>query len=359
MPTEAQMAINDIAYVDLIDVCNLKCPTCVRGVGVLPNSAKKMPVSQFDEIAAKLKGEGYKRIGLFDRTEPFLVRNLHEYVAVVKKHDLGCMVSTNFSLRRVDDLEASLRAGIDHLIISVSGFDQAVYEINHVAGNIDYVKANTERTAALKRSGAISAQVVLRFLRFDYNADQEAKLEQYASGLGIEFEPIDGHLLGDIPSQMTDNFRSLISEFRSDRPHDPPGKVCPLMMSQQAIDHAGKAYLCCAYFAHPVLEIGNYLELSREELLFKKFTHPICVTCPMTRRDATPADKELLFEALQHRLGASPSVSSASTTEPGVPEMLQPVSEIRRRRHGLLPRWAFRAKGQGDQISNSSLHSGN
>ena len=79
------------------------------------------------------------------------------------------------------------------------------------------------------------------------------------------------------------------------------------MMGQAAIDHAGKAYLCCAYFAHPVLEIGNYLDQSYEEMLFKKFTHPICTTCAMTRRDVTAADKQLLSEALQHRLGEAPN----------------------------------------------------
>ena len=158
-PTAAQNAVNDIAYIDLIDVCNLKCPTCVRGVGIIPNSGKKMPLTKFSDIVGKLKSEGFKRIGLFNWTEPLLNRNLNEYVAVIKDHGLFCLVSTNFSLRRIDNLELALRAGIDHLIISVSGAEQPVYEINHAGGRIDYVKANVEKTAALKRSGEIHTEV--------------------------------------------------------------------------------------------------------------------------------------------------------------------------------------------------------
>ena len=60
MPTEAQTAVNFIAFVDPIDVCNLKCPTCYRGAGVMPNAPKKMPLSKFDDIVAKLKSGGFQ-----------------------------------------------------------------------------------------------------------------------------------------------------------------------------------------------------------------------------------------------------------------------------------------------------------
>ena len=307
MPTEAQTAVNFIAHVDLIDVCNLKCPTCYRGVGVMPNAPKKMPLSKFDDIVTKLKSEGYQWVGPYNWTEPFLVRDLQDYVAVIKTHGLMCLMSTNFSLRRIDNLEAALRAGIDKLIISVSGFDQSVYEINHVKGNVDYVKANAERVAALKRSGAINTHVNLRFLRFAYNHDQETKLEQYARDLDFEFEPVDagGDPFRDLYSHMTnEHWKVVISGVRSERPYDPPGKVCPLIFGGgTAIDHAGKAYLCCAYPNHETLEVGTYLDLPFEELLLRKFNHPLCAACSFPRKDASAADKQLLFEAVRYRLG--------------------------------------------------------
>ena len=184
-------------------------------------------------------------MGPFNWTEPFLNRNLQDYVAVVKMHGLICLVSTNFSLRRIDNLEAALRAGIDKLIISVSGFDQPVYEINQVNGNVDYVKANAERVAALKRSGGINTDVNLRFLRFAYNHDQEANLEQYARDLDFAFDPMDagGDPFRDLYSHMTnEHWKAVISGVRSERPYDPPGKVCPLIFGGSAeMDHAGKA----------------------------------------------------------------------------------------------------------------------
>lgn len=307
-PTPAQRAVNEIAYVDLVDVCNLKCPTCVRGAGAIANTSKKMPLDKFTKIVAKIKSEGYDRIGLFNWTEPFLNRNLHDYIAVIKAQQLGCMVSTNFSLRRIDDLEAALKAGIDHLVITVSGFDQAVYEINHVAGNIEYVKKNTEKAAALKRNGEIATRIVLRFLKFNYNHEQEEKLRTYARELGIELEVIPGDDEGfrnRLADRTNEHYRKIIGDYRSERPLDPPGTICNLMMEQAVIDWQGNAFQCCAFPTHEAIQIGSYLDLPHEELLLRKLSHPICATCNYPRRAATPAHREFVMEAMRYRFDPS------------------------------------------------------
>jgi MoaA/NifB/PqqE/SkfB family radical SAM enzyme len=304
--TPAQANVNDLAYIDTIDVCNLKCPTCIRGLRGMPNSGKKMPLEKFQNIIEKLSKEGYKRIGLFNWTEPFLNRNLHEYVDVVKQHGLFCIVSTNFSLRRIPGLEAALRSGIDHLIVSVSGFDQHVYEINHVDGNIDYVKENLRRAAALKATGLISARIVLRFIEFSYNQEQKEKLKNFAEELGTEFEVISG--VGD-PTRpvMTTNqdHENVLRLYRSERPYDQPGKVCPLMFGQIPMDHTGQVYLCCAYPNYGTLQIGSYLDLTQEELLLRRYSHPMCASCNAPRRDASQEDGQALLEAVQHRFGVT------------------------------------------------------
>jgi MoaA/NifB/PqqE/SkfB family radical SAM enzyme len=301
----AQANLNDIAYVDTIDVCNLKCPTCIRGLRGMPNSAKKMPLEQFQRIVQKLSNEGYKRIGLFNWTEPFINPSLHEYVTIVKTHGLFCIVSTNFSLRRIPGLEAALRSGIDHLIISVSGFDQEIYEINHVDGNISYVKNNLRRAATFKESGITSARIVLRFIKFPYNEDQERKLETFSKELGVEFEIITG--VGDPTAHpvITTNhdYEEVLRLYRSERPYDRAGKVCPLMFGQTPIDSNGKVYLCCAYPSYESLEVGSYLDLPQEEILFRRYSHPMCGSCDLPRRDATPDDNQALVEALHYRLG--------------------------------------------------------
>lgn len=191
------------------------------------------------------------------------------------------------------------------MIVSVSGFDQEVYEINHANGDIAYVKDNLQLAAAFKANGVASGRIVLRFIKFPYNHAEERKLEKFANELGIEFEVITG--VGDptarpVGATNTD-YENMLRSYRSERPYDQPGKVCPLIFGAgTAIDHNGTAYLCCAHPNYDALQIGSYLDLPQEEILLRRYHHPICGSCNFPRREATPADNEALLEALRFRL---------------------------------------------------------
>jgi hypothetical protein len=192
--------------------------------------------------------------------------------------------------------------------VSVSGFDQEIYEINHVNGNVAYVKENLRIAAALKASGATKTYIAIRLLKFSYNHAEEAKLAAFARELKLVFEVVDGS--GDPLGQQTiltnNRIEDLLRSYRSERPHEEAGKVCPLIFGAgTAINSSGTAHLCCAYPDHPALAVGSYLDVPQEELLLRRYNHPLCSSCTMPRREATPNDKQVLLEAMQYRLGTT------------------------------------------------------
>lgn len=311
----AREAVNDVLWVDTNDVCNLKCPTCIRGVRGMTNSGSRLPVDRFQAIVQKAVSEGYKRIGLFNWTEPFLNPDLAVYMETIKASGLGAALSSNFSLRSIPHLEDVLRV-TDHLIISVSGFDQDVYSINHVAGEIELVKANLRRAAELKSSGRIATVLVLRLIRFAYNHGEEPKLRGFAADLGIDFEVIDG--VGN-PKNPIEGVTNEAFMKRIDSVPFPeqtvPDKVCPLVFGQGSIDSKGDAYLCCAYPNYPATRIGSYLEMSHEELLLARHHHRLCLSCSMPRREATEADRRVYLEALAATKPEERSIDVAAETD--------------------------------------------
>jgi MoaA/NifB/PqqE/SkfB family radical SAM enzyme len=311
-PSAAQRAINVLALVDTIDVCHLKCPTCIRGLRGLPNSAKTMPLDLFRRIVAKIDREGFQNVGLFNWTEPFLNPRLPEYIEIVKSHNIGCWVSTSFSLRRIPTLEASLRAGIDLLVVSVSGFEQDVYEINHRDGTIEYVKENLRAAAALKHGLSLPGIVRLRFIKFHYNHAQEAKLKAFADELGIDFEVVNGSgdPTKDSVVHTSKYYEGIVAAARSERKFDEPGKVCPLMFGQIAMNHEGKLSLCCGFPQYDVLQVGSYLDLTYEEILMRRYAHPMCSTCDFPRRVATANDQAVMLDAVRYRLGMTPATTA-------------------------------------------------
>lgn len=332
-------------YIDTTNACQLKCQTCIRGIGGLKNTKDIMPLELFEKCICKAITEGYGAVGLYNWTEPFLNENLPEYIAIVKKHGLYCMVSSNLSLnpdKFFPRIEGSLVAGIDHLHVSVSGCEEGIYTINHRGGNINYVKQNLERIAKLKAKGAIKSKISLRLIKFDYNVDEEIKLQTYASSLGLDFEVIQGvgHPLlfpgafapCDAKNKELDfeDYRnwylSKLTEYNPERPYD-KGKICALIRDTVAVDYKGDVYLCCGIPNYSFYKLGSYLDLSVDNILFQRYIHPFCSTCGCNRYEITMNEVSSMNKALLNQLSGveSQPVSSVSRSIVPVDKFTYPV----------------------------------
>ena len=54
--------------IDVIDKCNLQCPTCFRGTGAQKNTQAAMPLDKFSAVVAEAVAEGYPNICLINWT---------------------------------------------------------------------------------------------------------------------------------------------------------------------------------------------------------------------------------------------------------------------------------------------------
>jgi hypothetical protein len=260
----------------------------------MPNSSKSMPLDIFKKIVQKAKSENYDIIGLYDWTEPFLAKNLPDYLRIIKEFGLLCTVSSNMSFNdKLDIIEKSLPY-IDLLTISVSGYNQGVYETNHRGGRTDYVKANLEYISKLHHN-----TVVLRFIKFDYNAQEEPLFRDYAKSLAIDFEVLEGSGNPlDPDTQIGDSEESFLNRLSAPKVYYE--EVCPLIMDMIGIDCNGDVYLCCSVPNYPCLRIGAYLDMNYEDLLKYRYIHPICNSCTwVKRRKMTENEHKVLEKALK------------------------------------------------------------
>jgi hypothetical protein len=291
-----------IAYVDTLDVCHLRCPTCIRGVRGLANTTERMDLGLFDRIVGRLREQGFRRVGLFNWTEPFLNPSLEAYVARAKAHGLWVCVSTTLSLPRIPNLEATLLAGLDLVIVSLSGADQETYEINHVGGVLEQVTANLRRLRETIDRHRLRTRVRLRMIAFDYNAHHEAPLRALAGGLGFAFERITGvgHPRPGIdPIPRNEHYEAEAQSPPAGPSPEDLGRACNIMFNEMAIDCRGDVFLCCAMPTYPVFRLGHFLDLSPEKLLVTKFTHPGCRSCTLPRRRRTFLEKRRLSRAFR------------------------------------------------------------
>lgn len=304
-------------YVEINSGCNLKCVLCAAGNREgYEHVNDTMSMELLDRVLDKIKSENPEAVVLpYGNSEPFLHPQLVECVAAIKAHGLRCELSSNFN--RINRLDDVLAAKPDSLIVSVSGFTQAVYERSHHGGDIEVVKANLLTLAeASKRHPHCHVMVHYHMYRDTIGAEFD-QMKAFVEKLGFQFIiswarcismentiqylrfkekertgsvpliPIgnDGKdwnaLLPPVTPQYVENIERLsfspVKAMEMYSRHPVPS-VCPVGDAFCFIRHDGLASLCTGVCDRR-LNLGSYLDQTQEQLSAARRGHPICHEC--------------------------------------------------------------------------------
>jgi MoaA/NifB/PqqE/SkfB family radical SAM enzyme len=302
-------------FLEVNSACNLKCPTCTKGNKEgYEHQTGLMDPALMEQCIDKIRNENNKAIVfLYGNSEPFLNPRLPECIAAVKARGLRCEMSTN--LNYVQRLDETLAAGLDYMIVSLSGFTQEVYVKGHAGGNIDKVKANMrllgEANAKLSKPVTIS----VNYHVYKDNGEELEPMRAFAAECGIglftstaraismentiqycrehdpeatPYEVQDGQpdwnaLLPPVSQQWRDTMDRLKippTEARKMYEKYPVRSVCPVGAGGifTFIRHDGKIQMCSCT-ADRRITIGDYLSTNVNEMIERRTNHPICQQC--------------------------------------------------------------------------------
>jgi hypothetical protein len=142
------------------------------------------------DLAEKFLAEAGKYLifaSLYNWGEPLLNLHLPQIVRLFQQHRVFTSISTNLSLNRQDLLAALGEAGLDHLMVSVSGSSQAVYERYHRRGNLDLVLDNLRFLQDWKRRRGVKKPLIeIKYLVFTYNRHEVQTAAQLAQTLEVD-----------------------------------------------------------------------------------------------------------------------------------------------------------------------------
>lgn len=262
---------------DIIDACNLACRTCPRGIRQMPNSRKVMDYDLFTKIIDRISLYGSKIVCLYNWTEPFLCKEIEKYLKYIKNKGLYTQLSSNLSFPHWKHIIPSLKY-CDRLIVSVSGFTQEIYKINHYGGNVNKVKRNLEMIADAIQKKKISTDVEIRFFMFDYSAHEYPLFEAFASKLHLRIIPFKGKGFPRAISRKVKNKFPMSDKTLCNKSWLNNGLMCAKMLTLIPIDCDGKVSLCCSV---PPEEsyIGDMLSLDYEKMQYMRYVHYKCTMC--------------------------------------------------------------------------------
>lgn len=263
-------------FIDVSDACNLACKYCIRGQRHILNTNKKMPLSVFRKIITKvMQHPGV--VALFNWTEPFLHDEIDLFVSEISSSGLRSVISTNLSMKNIPNLETTLHAGLNKMIVSVSGFTHATHKINHFGSNIDTVKHHLKRISEEICSSSLNTIAEVHFLKFKHNEHEIDDFKMFCEDIGIGFLVKEGR-------ETPKNYRKTRTISHDDL-LDTSLRIspCAQIFKSIAIDQAGDAYLCCCMPTLPYFRIGSFLDMEFSVMQLARFTHPACSSCGMKR----------------------------------------------------------------------------
>jgi len=172
--------------IDPTNICNLKCPLCPTGLGILKRRKGKMPLEAYKSLIDQIAPYAYW-VELYNWGEPFLHPQIFDMIRYAHERDIFVRMSSNMNYFDPAMAEKTVASGLDALIISVDGATEATYQKLRRGGQLSRVIENVKSLVEAKRQ-AHSRQpyTTLRMLVHRYNEGEINQVRQLAADLGVD-----------------------------------------------------------------------------------------------------------------------------------------------------------------------------
>lgn len=265
-----------IYTVDIGNVCNLRCPLCPTGYAGLQRPQGLMRLPEFKIILEKIKPYAIEVV-LHNWGEPFLNPDFLGIVRAAKAEGLGTATSSNLNLvhRGREYLHQVVDSGLDHLVASIDGTTQEVYETYRRGGNLDHVLSNLRELIAYKsKVGKRTPVIEWQFLMMRHNEHQAKDAKKMAQEIGVDRIRLTG---AGLPFDELKNTELAAEWLPTDpvyRGYDPKimlqrgylyDERCFYLYRAMTVNPSGEVAPCCAIH-HEKWDFGNLIESSLDEV---------------------------------------------------------------------------------------------
>jgi radical SAM protein with 4Fe4S-binding SPASM domain len=154
---------------ELTNNCNLHCPQCLSGSGLMGRERGFMDLELFKKIMKELSPYLYN-VNLFFQGEPMLHPLFFSFLDnCLIPHSV---VSTNGHFLSQESSEQIVRTGLSKLIISLDGMDQETYSAYRVNGSMNRVIDGMNNVSHAKKISNSSLKIEIQFLVNRFNEHQ-------------------------------------------------------------------------------------------------------------------------------------------------------------------------------------------
>lgn len=252
------------------NVCNLECPVCETGAGILGREAGHMTPEQFRTIVDKLAPHTNTLMFYF-MGEPFINKSSYEMIRYAKDSGIPWVETcTNGDPVRPDKL---VDCGIDEVSFQIGGMTQETHQIYRINSNLERVLRNLQETLRLKREKRPAMQVNSGFILMKHNEHEVDEFRRRMAEIGV-----DRAIVIDPCVRTVEQGKAMLPTDKAHWYYDPeafangvlrprvlPDNDCPWIYYSMTIHVNGDVVPCCRD-PRGLEVVGNVLRQGVEEI---------------------------------------------------------------------------------------------
>jgi len=230
--------------------CNLKCPECPSGLGILTRPLGLLKSSEFSKLIDQISDTAFY-VQLFFQGEPYINKDLPAMISYAQSKNIYISISTNGHFVTEKNVDYVLDNAPDKLIFSVDGLDEESYQKYRVGGTFE--QADRGLRALINRKverGLKKPFVEFQFIVMKQNEHQLDDVKKYCEQVGVDklvFKTMQissyENAVNFLPSNK--KYRRYILENNSFRIKHKIKNHCFALWRTSVITWDGKVVPCC------------------------------------------------------------------------------------------------------------------
>ncbi len=283
--------------IELSSRCNLSCPECVTGAGLLKRKNDFIDYSLAAKIAAELSGRTLSA-WLYFQGEPMLHPRFFDIMSLFRR--MRPVISTNGHFLDEENCRMLADSALEKIIISYDGATPAVYNMYRKGGDHTLVSDGIGRLARTIKQRGSKVKIELQFLMHRYNEHEVHEAQAFARSVGALFriksmQVLDYERAGYWMPADARKSRYLQSDGQW-KPLTSPSRGCFRMWTTAIVTVDGDVVPCCfdKYAGHAMGNINDKTfgdiwncekyKSFRETVIRSRASVDICSGCPQGRR---------------------------------------------------------------------------
>ena len=232
------------------NACNLGCPVCETGAGILGRETKHMAMEAYQTILDKV-GPYTNTLMFYFMGEPFLNKRAYDMIRYAK--DAGIKFVDTCTNGDFVDAEKIVASGLDRVSFQIGGLTQETHEVYRVNGQLDRVMRNLAETIRVRNERRSSMRIEVGFILMKHNEHEVLEFQRRMLALGADRAVIVDPCVRTVAQGHeflpTDKAHWIYDEQEFDKGTLKmkvlPDNVCPWIYYSLSIHSNGNVVPCC------------------------------------------------------------------------------------------------------------------